>query len=183
MARHRVLAFCGSLREDSSNMGLLRMAQRLASPELSIEIATWAADLPLYNPDFEVDLPQVGQRWRTAVVAADALILGMPEYNHGPSAHGKNAVDWVSRPYGSHELQGKKIAILSSGERGGGRHMQAWLGPILTSLGNVVIDNPSVTVVNGASRISVEGFTNDPEIEELVAAKMSHLLDSLQCPD
>jgi chromate reductase, NAD(P)H dehydrogenase (quinone) len=182
MARHRVLAFCGSLRAESSNMGLLRMAERLAPPQLSIEVADWAAGLPLYNPDFEGDVPQVGQRWRAAVVAADALILGMPEYNHGPSAHGKNAIDWVSRPYGSHELRGKTIAILSSGERGGGRHMQAWLGPILSSLGNTVIEDPSVTIINGADRITVHGATNDPEIEELVAAKMRNLFERLQRP-
>jgi NAD(P)H-dependent FMN reductase len=107
----------------------------------------------------------------------------MPEYNHGPSAHGKNAIDWVSRPYGSHELRGKTIAILSSGERGGGRHMQAWLGPILSSLGNTVIEDPSVTIINGADRISVHGATNDPEIEELVAAKMRNLFERLQRPD
>jgi chromate reductase, NAD(P)H dehydrogenase (quinone) len=161
-------------------MGLLRMAERLAPPELSIELATWAADLPLYNPDLEADLPETGRRWRAAVVAADALILGMPEYNHGPSAHGKNAVDWVSRPYGSHELRGKTIAMLSSGERGGGRHMQAWLGPILAALGNTMIDEPSVTIVNGAEVISADGSTSDPEIEELVAAKMRNLAAALR---
>ena len=159
------------------------MAQRLAPSEFSIEIATWAAELPLYNSDLEPDLPGVAKRWRSAVVAADALILGIPEYNHGPSAHGKNAIDWASRPYGSHELMGKKIAVLSSGERGGGRHMQAWLAPILTSLGNTVIDEPLVAIVDGASRISVDGLTNDPEITELVASKMRHLLEALQSPD
>lgn len=179
MTRHQVLAFCGSLRSASSNMGLLRIAERVAPASLSIEIATWAAGLPLYNPDLEADLPEVGRRWRDAVVAADAVLLGMPEYNHGPSAHGKNAVDWVSRPFGTHELRGKHIAMLSSGERGGGRHAQAWLGPILSALGNTIVEDPSVTIVNGADRISADGTTSDREVEALVAAKMQHLAEAL----
>ena len=87
-------------------------------------------------------------------MAADALVLAIPEYNHGPSGHAKDAIDWVSRPYGRHQLRDKAIAVMSSGESGGGRHMQAWLVPILASLGNTMVVEPTIAVVNGSDRIA-----------------------------
>ena len=123
-------------------MRLLRAAQRLAPAPLEFDVADWASAIPLYNADLLSDLPDVVARWHAAVSSADALVLAIPEYNHGPSGHGKNAIDWVSRPYGQHQLRGKAIAIMSSGERGGGTHMQAWLAPILAALGNTIVDEP-----------------------------------------
>ena len=45
-APYRVLAFSGSLRKGSSNTGLVRLAQRLAPPELQIEWLDWISELP-----------------------------------------------------------------------------------------------------------------------------------------
>ena len=159
-------------------MRLLRAAARLAPASLEVEVAEWASAIPLYNADLLDDLPAVVARWQAAVSAADALVLAIPEYNHGPSGHGKNAIDWVSRPYGQHQLRGKAIVIMSSGERGGGKHMQAWLAPILAALGNTIVDQPTITVVNGAERIPVDGPL-DAELEGLVQARMAALLDAL----
>lgn len=159
-------------------MRLLRAAQRLAPAPLQVEVADWASALPLYNADLLAALPDVVERWQAAVTAADALVLAIPEYNHGPSAHGKNAIDWVSRPYGQHQLRGKAIAIMSSGERGGGKHMQAWLAPILAALGNTIVEDPAITVVNGAERIPLQGPLDD-ELEALVQQRMAALLDAL----
>jgi len=159
-------------------MGLLRAAARLAPASLEVEVAQWASEIPLYNADLLDDLPPVVARWQAAVSAADALVLAIPEYNHGPSGHGKNAIDWVSRPYGHHQLRGKAVAVMSSGEGGGGKHMQAWLGPILVALGNTIVEEPAIAVVNGADRIPIDGHL-DAELEGLVQARMAALLEAL----
>ena len=174
----RVLGFCGSLRRASSNRRLLGAAAALAPTGLEVEIADWASTLPSYNADLLERLPPVVDRWQQAVVAADALVLAIPEYNHGPSGHAKDAIDWVSRPYGRHQLRDKAIAVMSSGESGGGRHMQAWLVPILASLGNTMVVEPTIAVVNGSDRIATDGPL-DAELADLVGMQMQALLDTL----
>lgn len=42
---------------------------------------------PYQNPD--------GQAWADRVAAAEAFLFITPEYNHGPTAVQKNAIDWV----------------------------------------------------------------------------------------
>jgi NAD(P)H-dependent FMN reductase len=37
----------------------------------------------------------VVQRWTAAVAQSDGFVFVAPEYNHGPSAVLKNAIDWV----------------------------------------------------------------------------------------
>ena len=55
------IAFSGSLRNGSSNTALVRLAQRIAPPELTIEIIDWVDQLPWMNPDLAtvVEEPQV----------------------------------------------------------------------------------------------------------------------------
>mgnify|MGYP000895575825 CR=1 FL=1 len=92
------IAFSGSLRNGSSNTALVRLAQRIAPPELTIEIIDWVDQLPWMNPDLETDPPEIVLRWWAALRGADALIIGMPEYNATPTALAKNAIDWATRP-------------------------------------------------------------------------------------
>jgi chromate reductase len=177
------IAFSGSLRAQSSNTGLVRMAARLAPLGLRVEVVDAIVHaLPFYNADFEDDPPIELVRWRESVTAADAVIIGLPEYNFLPSPTAKNAVDWVSRPYGKHIMRGKVIALLTSAGKGGGSKTQAALVPILGLLGNTVVDEPQVQIALGADRINVDGTTTDPEIEAQVAAKLDAVLHALRHP-
>ncbi len=176
---YRAIAFSGSLRSGSSNTGLVRLAARLAPPELAVEVIDWVGDLPYYNPDLEADLPDVAARWRAAVEGADAVIIGMPEYNFGPTGLAKNAIDWLTRPLGTHSLRGKVIAMLTSGGKGGGTLVQPAIGGILGLLGNTMVDEPKVTIAMGATRINGDGTTDDAEVVELVTAKLAAVVAAL----
>ncbi len=173
-----MVAFSGSLRAGSANTGLVRMAIRVAPPSLVISVHDVAA-LPFYNPDLESDVPDVVVQWRDAVTAADAILIALPEYNFGPSGVAKNALDWLSRPPQTRALQGKVIALLTAGGKGGGSRVQASIGPILGLLGNTVVEEPVVQVAMGSERISADGTTTDPAIEELVRAKLDATLEAL----
>ena len=175
-----VVAFSGSIRSGSSNTGLLHVAMRVAPPELRIAIDTTVANLPWYDPDLESSLPDVAARWRATVEGADAVLIGLPEYNFGPSALAKNAIDWLTRPLGQHALRGKVVALMTSGGGGGGSQVQGSIGPILTLLGNTMVDEPVVQVVKGAERLSSDGVTEDAEIVDLVTEKMGALLAALR---
>lgn len=170
-----VLAIAGSLRRDSSNTGLVRMAMRLAPAELTVVHWTRLGDLPFYNEDLEVDPPVIVREWRDAVSASAALFVAAPEYNFGPSAVLKNAIDWATRPLGQHALRGKVVSIVSSAGSTGGAHMIEQLSGIIALLGNNVVNEPAVQIAKGAERLAADGSTTDPAIEALVATRLANV--------
>jgi chromate reductase len=100
LSKLRILALPGSLRRGSYNAGLLRAAVELLDGRVEVELFS-LADIPLYNDDVRLaGYPEPVERLRAAVERADALLLGVAEYNFGPSGVLKNAIDWASRPPG-----------------------------------------------------------------------------------
>jgi chromate reductase len=182
--RFKTVAFSGSLRAGSSNLGLLKLAARIADEiapgELVIEWAQWIDQLPWYDPDLENDLPEIVVRWRATIAAADAILIGLPEYNFGPSALAKNAIDWLSRPVGSHVLNGKVIALFTSAGKGGGTNVQQALAPILGWFGNTVVTEPATAIAKGATKIDGEGNTDDDELAAAVRTKTENVLAALR---
>jgi NAD(P)H-dependent FMN reductase len=123
----RILTVVGSLRSGSDNRRLAEAAVKLAPSGVSVEIFDGLADVALYNED--IDQPGVvlaADRLRAEVQSADALLLVTPEYNGTMSAALKNAIDWISRPFGVGAISGKPVAVIgtSHGQYGGsGRTM------------------------------------------------------------
>ena len=80
-------------------------------------------ELPLYNEDIDnaADLPASARTLRGAVAAADAILVVTPEYNGSIPGGLKNAIDWLSRPYGQNALSAKPLAVVgaSMGQYGG----------------------------------------------------------------
>ncbi len=62
-----VLALCGSLRAASMNAALLRATARLAPDGIRVEIFSGLAELPLFNPDLEADMPASARRLQAAI--------------------------------------------------------------------------------------------------------------------
>ena len=61
----------------------------------------------------------VVKRWTAAIAASDAFVFVTPEYNYGPSAVLKNAIDWVYP-----EWNRKAAAFVSYGSALGARSVQ-----------------------------------------------------------
>ncbi len=177
------IAFSGSLRTGSANTALVRLAQRIAPPELSIEVIDWVDQLPWMNPDLETDPPEILQRWWSALRGADALIIGMPEYNGTPTALAKNAIDWATRPPADRAIAGTVVAFLSAAGRSGGQHSQDSVTPILGFLGASVVTEPYVRLSMVGDRFDSDGNTDDPEIIDAVAAKLCAIIDALELRD
>ena len=176
---YHAVAFSGSLRHGSVNTGLVRLAQRLSPPELSFEIIDWVDQLPWMNPDLETDPPETVQRWWAALRGADALIVGMPEYNGSPTGLAKNALDWATRPPSDRAIQGTVVAFLSAAGRSGGANAQENIGRLFGYLGATMVDEPPVRLINVADRFDAEGNTDDPEIIGAIAAKLRAVVDAL----
>jgi chromate reductase, NAD(P)H dehydrogenase (quinone) len=169
-----VLGASGSLRAASSNTGLVRLAARLAPDDMVFVEAPRLDVLPFYDADLDTPdaLPTAVAEWRARVEAADALWLAVPEYNWGPSAVMKNAIDWLTRPLGSHTLRGKVLSLVTSGGGGGGTRVQAQLGEILALLGNTMVTDPQVAIANGAQYLRADGTCDDPAVAEMVAERL-----------
>jgi chromate reductase len=180
---YRVIAFSGSLRKSSVNTALVLLAQRISPPELSIELVDWVDQLPWMNPDLEVDPPEAVVRWWQTLRDADALLVGMPEYNASPTALAKNALDWATRPPGDRAITGTVVAFMSAAGRSGGANAQTNISRVLGYLGAVMVDEPPVQLTAVGDRIDADGHTDDPAIIEAVAAKLAAVVDALRLRD
>ena len=169
------------MRQHSSNRGLVKLAQKLAPTDVTFIFHDNLGALPFYNEDLEDPsrTPDVVKEWRELVRSSDALFIAAPEYNFGPSAVLKNAIDWATRPLGQHVLSGKAISLISSSGGTGGAHVMEQLGGVLGLLGNIVVTEPIGQIAKGADRISPDGSTTDPGIETLVADRLRALVTSV----
>jgi chromate reductase len=111
----RILAISGSLRRDSYNTALLREAVELAPAGVELELYEGLELLPPYNEDVDgPEPPAEAVRLRTAVEAADGLLIATPEYNGSVPGQLKNAVDWASRPARASAIWGKPVAVVGA---------------------------------------------------------------------
>ncbi len=152
-----ILAVCGSLQQQSSNLTLLQKAVAMAPAGVEIKIFEGLADLPHFNPDLEKDGPPLAVlRWRSALAGSDAVLVASPEYGHSLPGALKNAIDWV---IGSGELERKIVAVTAAvaGPERGRMGLQA----LKQTLGAV-----SARIVGGEPIARGAGF--DAEVEALV---------------
>ena len=94
-----ILGITGSLRKASFNTALLRAATELSPPDVNIEIA-YLAGIPPFNQDDELSPPAAVSDLKRRIRAADGVLFSTPEYNYSIPGVLKNAIDWISRPYG-----------------------------------------------------------------------------------
>ncbi|QTN31045.1 NAD(P)H-dependent oxidoreductase [Akkermansiaceae bacterium] len=143
----KILAFSGSLRADSYNQKLVKIAAS-AAKEAGAEVTVISlADfpMPLFDEDLEASegKPESAKRLKQLFLEHDCLLIASPEYNSMITAALKNAIDWVSRADSEDEaplsaFAGKTAAILSASPGGyGGARSLGFLRPFL---GNIKIE-------------------------------------------
>ena len=90
-----VLSMSGSLRRTSLNGALLDMAVECAPGDTIVIRYGRIGDLPLFNPDLELQRQESVLDLRDRIAKADAILIASPEYAHGISGVMKNALDWM----------------------------------------------------------------------------------------
>ncbi|HEX5860230.1 MAG TPA: NAD(P)H-dependent oxidoreductase [Nocardioides sp.] len=115
MTDTNIVVLVGSLRADSVNRRLAEKLLAEAPEGYALEIVDGLAELPFYNEDLDSgEVPASAQRLRDKVAGADRVLVVTPEYNGTMPAVLKNAIDWLSRPYGVGALSGKPLAVLGT---------------------------------------------------------------------
>ena len=171
----RILGFAGSLRKQSYNRSSLRAAVELVPAGVTIETIDLAG-IPLFNQDHEGEPPAAVRQFKSAISAADAILIVTPEYNYSVPGVLKNAIDWASRPYGESAWDGKPVGIMgaSVGMFGTGR-AQYHLRQMFVFLNMFPLNQPEVMISNADQKFDNDGNLKD----EKTAKKIRELLQAL----
>lgn len=108
----------GSTRTGSFNARLAQKAQELSRH--STVVLEGIDQLPFFGEEIEDPVPADVAALRRAVGGVDALLVATPEYNAGMPGMLKNAIDWLSRPYGDSALEALPTAIIGASPSPGG---------------------------------------------------------------
>lgn len=169
----RIVALAGSLRQESYNKRLLKIA--IAAAEAA-EAEVTALDLrdfplPLFDEDLEAQqgAPLNAQKLKAIFRIQEGFLFACPEYNSSITGVFKNAIDWISRPTpGDPPLVAfaDKVAGLMSaspGALGGLRglvHVRAILGNI-----NVLVLPEQVAVPRAFDAFQPDGTLKEPKLQ------------------
>lgn len=161
----KVLAFCGSLRSVSMNAALLRATARLAPEGIVVELFDGLGDLPLFNPELELQMPAAAARMHRAIEACDVLLIASPEYAHGVSGVLKNALDWLVSFEG---FVGKPVAIFNASPRS--MHAEPALREILTTMSATLLTDACLVLPLRGTGIDEQGIVDSPHAAGIRAA-------------
>ena len=177
----RVLGISGSLRRDSLNTALLRVAaERLPAGAKLVEF-TRLGEIPPYDADLEQGpVPDAVRELREAIREADAVLVATPEYNHSIPGVLKNALDWASRPAGRSALNGKPAAAIgASTGMFGAVWAQAETRKVLGALGGRVVE-AELPVARADQLLRDDRLELSPQQSEQLGQLLAELIASAE---
>lgn len=97
-----ILAFAGSVRKESYNKKLVKIAVKAAEKAGAIVTYVDLNDyqMPIYDADYEEvnGLPENARKFKQLLKEHNGILIASPEYNSAISPLLKNAIDWATRP-------------------------------------------------------------------------------------
>ncbi|RBP59684.1 chromate reductase [Alkalibaculum bacchi] len=160
MDKINIVAIVGSLRKDSLNLQLAKIAQSYVEGKANFEILN-ISGVPFFNQDIEYPAPEEVQRIREKVKVADGVWFFAPEYNHFFSGVLKNTIDWLSRPFSEVEghVLSRKPAAISGITPGlsGTLVAQDHLVTLLSFTNMDVMNRPRLSIAHGMEQVNEDG--------------------------
>lgn len=174
----RLLAFAGSLRADSFNKKLVRVAaqgaQAAGAQVTVIDLRDYP--LPIFDEDLERDqgTPENARKLKDLFKSHHGLLIACPEYNSSITAVLKNTIDWVSRPAAGEAplaaFDGKVAALMAASPGGlGGLRGLVSVRSILSNIKVIVLPD-QVAVVKAHEAFNVDGSLKDAKQQVAVQA-------------
>ncbi|MFF7726942.1 NAD(P)H-dependent oxidoreductase [Streptomyces sp. NPDC008001] len=177
----RILALVGSLRAGSHNRQLAEAAVKIAPEGTEVQLFEGLADVPFYNEDIDVEgaVPAAATELREAAAAADALLLFTPEYNGTIPAVLKNAIDWLSRPYGSGAIVGKRVAVVGTAfGQYGGVWAQDETRKAAGIAGGAVLEDVKLSIPGSMTRFATTHPVEDAEVTTALTEVIQRLAET-----
>ncbi|MFJ8958321.1 NAD(P)H-dependent oxidoreductase [Lentzea sp. NPDC102401] len=174
----RILTLVGSLRSGSHNRRLAEAAVQIAPEHVEVGLFEGLDTVPFYNEDLDAEgtVPAPAARLREAAAEADALLLVSPEYNGTIPAVLKNAIDWLSRPYGAGALSGKPVAVVGTAfGQYGGVWAQDEARKAVKIAGGAVAEDLTLSIPSSVVRFADLHPVDDPEVTEKLAGVVEGL--------
>lgn len=171
-----IIAISGSLREGSGNTNLVKALPALVPEGMTLEVAD-ISQFPLFNQDIEkAAFPEVVQALKDKIVAADGVFIATPEYNRSVPGVLKNAIDWLSRPWGKNSFAGKPVLIAGvTGGRVGTALAQAHLRNVLSYLDAHVVGQPELYLGSSGEVFAEDGSIQSEDIKKLLRSALEVL--------
>ncbi|WP_328350462.1 NAD(P)H-dependent oxidoreductase [Streptomyces sp. NBC_00445] len=174
----RILALVGSLRAGSHNRQLAEAAVKLAPEGADIHLFEGLAEIPFYNEDIDVEgsVPAPAAKLREAAQAADGFLLFSPEYNGTIPAVLKNAIDWLSRPYGAGAITDKPVAVVGTAfGQYGGVWAQDEARKAAGIAGGKVLEDVKLSIPGSVTRFAETHPADDAEVAADLAEVIARL--------
>jgi NAD(P)H-dependent FMN reductase len=168
--KKRVLAVCGSIRSQSSNMGIILALEKLSIENFYFEIFRDIQSFPHFSPDLAI--PETVLNFKNKLKNADVLIISTPEYAHGIPGVLKNALDWI---VSDEDFPGKVVGLVLA-STGDGLEAKRSLVEILRTMSAQVEEKSILNISGVRSQIGKDGHLLNEHIE----TKLSDFLKSLR---
>jgi NAD(P)H-dependent FMN reductase len=116
----KIFALCGSTRQNSINLALLKIISELEKETIDLQIFTQIDYLPHYNPDIDnlEDTPTFVLKFKQKIKEADGVLICTPEYAMGVPGTLKNALDWTVATMEFSQKPTALITASTAGEKG-----------------------------------------------------------------
>jgi len=167
----KVLCFAGSLRRESFNKKLVRLAGQAAEEAGASVTHLDLRDLPMpiYDGDIEEEqgIPDNAKQFKKLLLEHQGLLISSPEYNSSISGVLKNVIDWASRPEPGEKslacFDGKVAALLaaSPGALGGLRGLVT-LRSILGNIKVIVLPD-QMALIRAHEAFDSDGSLKEPK--------------------
>jgi chromate reductase len=107
---------------------------------------------------------------------AHAVVIATPEYNRSIPGVLKNAIDWVSRPYGKNSFEKKPVYIMGATVGHIGTALAHYhLTQILLHLDAIITGQPEIFVGNAGEKINSKGIVTDEYTKKMIASIVKKL--------
>ena len=179
----RYLVFSASLRDDSLNTRLARLAaETIDANGGEVDIASMREfDAPSYDGDMQRDegFPPGAEALRLRLEASDAFVVSSPEYNASMPGVLKDVIDWVSRyqPQPFNEHHGLLLSA-SPSMAGGNRGLWALRVPFEHLGARVYPDMFSLAQAHNA--LSSEGRIANEQLQARFEMNIANFMDLVE---
>ena len=180
----KVLLIVGSLRKESFNLQLAKLAEEMLKDKAQVSILHYA-DLPFMNQDIEFPTPESVARVRQVVLESDGIWIFSPEYNYQIPGVLKNLLDWLSRPLAPNDwergsaVKGKPVTISGVAGRSGAAGVRKHLSALLEVMSMNLIGGMGTGVSADAEAFETGRLNLSEENREALQAQAELFLSQI----